>query len=166
MILLKVADIIIHTIEKLCTALLIIMTLSIFVQVVNRTFFKGAFYWAEPAAILCMIWIALLASVSAVHYGHHTRIDFFLSKLSPFSRKIVETINYVACAIFLLLLSYHSWPIIKISMHKTIVSMPFFSKSVYYWPIVIGGVLMMCYYLLQAILLWVKLPSTSEMGGE
>lgn len=164
MIFVKIAECIVDLIEKICTVLLVIMTLSIFAQVINRTFFKGAFYWAEPAAILCMIWIALLASVSAVHYGHHTRIDFFFLQLSPDKRKILETINYIVCAIFLVVLAYNSLPIIKISMHKTIISIPFLTKCVYYLPILIGGTLMMIYYILQAVLIWVDVPSTAKAG--
>ena len=164
MIFVKVAAFIVDLIEKIGTVLLVIMTLSIFAQVINRTFFKGAFYWAEPAAILCMNWIALLASVSAVHYGHHTRIDFFFLQLSPEKRKILETINYIICAVFLVVLAYNSLPIIKISMHKTIISIPFLTKCVYYLPILIGGTLMMIYYLLQAILIWIEVPSTSKAG--
>ena len=43
MIFVKIAECIVDLIEKICTVLLVIMTLSIFAQVINRTFFKGAF---------------------------------------------------------------------------------------------------------------------------
>jgi len=163
----KVLDVIVDIIAKLCCVLLLMMTGATFAQAIYRYVFQGAFYWAEPTAILCMIYITFMASVVAVHWGAHTRVDYFVNLLPPFLRKIVDSFVNLVCAAFCIILSVNAMPIIETTCHTALNGLRFLNRSFYYWSILIGCALMSLFFVVRTVNLWMgENADLTGTGGE
>lgn len=135
-------------VEQFCTILFIVMTSITFFQVVGRYVFGKSFFWAEEMARFSMIWIAFLGSAVAVSERAHTRIDFFINLLSPRIRKYVEIFDATACLIFIVVVSYNSIGMVKITMRNlsTGLRVPL---SIIYIALPVSGILMILYFIIQ-----------------
>jgi len=135
-------------IEYFCTLLFVVMTTITFFQVVGRYLFGKSFFWAEELSRFTMIWIVFLGASVAVSQKAHTRIDFFINLLPPGIRRLIGIFDTVACMTFMLVVSYYSIGIVKISMRNlsTGLRVPL---GFIYIALPVAGVLMTLYFLLQ-----------------
>ncbi|MDR1510823.1 MAG: TRAP transporter small permease [Synergistaceae bacterium] len=149
----KYADILIKLIEGICTALLILMTVVCFAQVINRYVFSRGFRWAEEMAIYANVWLIFLGAVVCVRRDRHTRIDFLLLILPYKVRKFLEIFGYLICIVFLALLTYHIQPLIKGSKIAKSIGMRI-PLNVLNYAVPVGSVLMIVYLTLMIYLKW------------
>jgi C4-dicarboxylate transporter DctQ subunit len=151
---------IIKAIEWAGISLMIAMSVVTFIQVIYRYVFKGSFFWAEEFAIMSMIYVTFLGATLAVRKGSHTRIDFLINKFKY--KRYIEALNNVICAAFLAYLGYSSLPIIKTTSIQKTIGMQI-SRSLYYYAILIGCILMVLYLL---VLAYCKITNFNIESGE
>lgn len=146
----KILNITVKLIEGCCFALLAVMVAVTFAQIINRSIFNGAFFWAEECAIFTMIWIAFMGSAVAIRKGSHTRIDFLIAMLPSGMKRGIEVLNYLLMATFVGILGYNSLPIIKMASRQVTVGMGV-PRSVMYYSMLIGCICMGGYLVLLAV---------------
>lgn len=86
-------------------AILAVMALSVFVQVVMRTLGLVGIDGLEEIPRYLFIWLVMIGGAAAMWRNEHTILDYFINKLSPRVRALVIAFtNAVAIALFLYLL--------------------------------------------------------------
>lgn len=146
---LRYMDYVIKAIEMICVALMILMTVATFVQVIDRYIFHSSFFWSEESAIMGMIYITFMGATLAVRKGRHTRIDFLINMFPPKGKRYIDALDNIICAAFLAFLGYSSLPIIRNTSSQRTVGMGV-SRALYYYAILIGCILMVFYLLILA----------------
>lgn len=81
--------------------MLMVMTGTIFYQVILRYIFSLPNIWAEELSRFLFVWISLLGSAVAIRRNCHLKIEFFLDILRPKARAAVEVIIYLLVMVFL-----------------------------------------------------------------
>ncbi len=157
----KIFSFLIKAIEKLCFALMLVMTFVTFAQAVNRYVFAGSFFWAEECAIWSMIWITMLGSTVALSRSKHTRIDFLINMFPAKVKKWIEVFDYVIIAAFLGYLGYASLPVVE-KTGRLISPGLKLPRSIMFYAVLAGCVLMVVYALLLA---FKKATGMAEEGG-
>ncbi len=146
----KLLKIIQTILEKTCAALMIIMALASFAQVINRFVFDGSFFWTDEIIIFSMVWLTFMGSALAVSKNSHTRIDFFITLLPETFRKYVVAFGNLVCAVFVAVLVYFSIPVFEMNM--SIISPALnWPMSVSYVAIILGSIIMFVFFVMLAI---------------
>jgi len=76
-------------------AMVPVMTVIIFVQVVLRYVFQSPFSWAEELARYLLVWITCLGSAYAIRSGMHISISYLKNKLQGPAQTVVTALVYV-----------------------------------------------------------------------
>ena len=105
-------------IARLClivaaTCLFVIVALNA-VNIGSRVFFNYAFSWAEEAEVFVMILSVFAAAVAASWRNAHMKLEMFVNRLPPASRRAVVTIITVFGAGILLMLSASSYQVVSL----------------------------------------------------
>jgi len=114
----RICDAIEKTINISITLLLMLMTLVIFYQVVLRYVFQSANIWAEEFARYAFVWVVLLGSASAIRHFQHIRIDFAVTLFPKKAQAVIEVINYLLIAGFLIALIRYGYLITLRTGHQ------------------------------------------------
>lgn len=150
----KILNSIEKIISKVLVGVLFVMLVAMlavtFSQVVARFIFGKAIFWAEEAAILCLIWTTFLGSAVAMSRDAHTKIDFAINLLPAKLKSVVEIIDYIVITVFVGMLAKYSLPIINSTgkMMTTGLKIP---RSIIYYAVLFGAILIMIYCLILAI---------------
>lgn len=146
----KVLDVFILIVEKICAVLMAIMTAVTFAQAFARYVLNHSIYWAEESAIFCMIFITFFGALIALKRENHTRIDFVLMKFPPHIRKWVEVFNYLLITAFLCYVCYKAYPVIQ-TQARFRTPGTHMRRSMYTIPIMVNGILMIIYSVFLAV---------------
>ena len=146
----KKLDYLTKAIEAICAVLIALVTILTFVQVIRRFIFSAAFPWAEEIAIYIMIWITFLGAVLCLRYQEHTRIDAFINLFPVKIRKWIEAFDLLVCFAFMMLLSYHSIPLLKM-MGKFTSAASKTPMYLVYSCILVSGILMIPYFIILIV---------------
>ncbi len=104
-----------HLEESICSLLLAVMSVVIFLQVLGRTFgFNIA--WNEELARYLYIWLIYLGCAYAVKMRRHIRVELTLLVLKRRGHFIIGLISNVLFLIFAVVVACESVPILK-KMH-------------------------------------------------
>lgn len=143
----KKLDYLTRVIEAIVAVLMAGITILTFVQVVRRFVFGAVFPWAEELAIYGMIWVTFFGAVLCVRYSEHTRIDAFILVLPHKIRKWIEALDLVICFVFMLLMSYYSIDLLKMTgkLLSTAARLPMYYV---YSALLVSGVLMIPYFII------------------
>ncbi|MCD7908587.1 MAG: TRAP transporter small permease, partial [Clostridium sp.] len=95
-------------IDRLCTALLVLMVVVCFIQVFNRYVIGQVFFWAEEFTLYALIWMTFLGAAIAVRQDAHTKIDFFVNLLPLKGVKVMHIVAHLLCLGYILAISYLS----------------------------------------------------------
>lgn len=76
-------------------AMVPVMTVIIFVQVVLRYVFQSPFSWAEELARYLLVWITCLGSAYAIRSGMHISISYLRGKLKGPAQTVVTAVIYI-----------------------------------------------------------------------
>lgn len=93
-----------HTVEALAVALLLIESLILFISVVFRYFLHSPLVWSDELAQSLFIWLCMLGAVVALNRSEHMRLTAVVSRLSPFHREWLETFGLMVVLVFACLL--------------------------------------------------------------
>ncbi|SFO20614.1 C4-dicarboxylate transporter, DctQ subunit [Roseovarius lutimaris] len=100
--------------ESIIAALLGLMTIITFANVVARYVFNSNILWALELTVFLFGWLVLLGASYAVKKHSHLGVDAVLNMTSPPVRRILALISVTACLLFSLLLlkgAYDYWAV-------------------------------------------------------
>lgn len=95
--------------ETLIAAILGVMTLVTFSNVVARYLFNSNILWALELTVFLFGWLVLLGASYAVKKHAHLGVDVILNLLAPSARRVLALISVGCCLIFSLLLLKGAW---------------------------------------------------------
>ncbi|MCP4629921.1 MAG: TRAP transporter small permease [bacterium] len=94
-------------VERICAALVGIMVVVIWFEVVERYFLHLGFTWTEELSRYVMIWAALLAVSCGAFYREHIGLDIVKRFLPPTGGRIlIISLDLVSLAFFIFLAWY------------------------------------------------------------
>ena len=92
----KKLDVVLDRIEEiLCTALAIVMAVSILIQVINRNTVKMPIVWCEELARYCMVWLIFVGISAGVKKGSHIGVDVLVNLLPAAMKRGVKIFTNV-----------------------------------------------------------------------
>ncbi|WP_294609181.1 TRAP transporter small permease [Roseovarius sp.] len=103
-----------HIEESVIAALLGLMTVVTFANVVARYVFNTNILWALELTVFMFGWLVLLGASYAVKKHSHLGVDAVLNMTSPPMRRVLALISVGACLLFSLLLlkgAYDYWAV-------------------------------------------------------
>ena len=95
--------------KVLIMAMVLLMTLVIFAQVVMRYVFLSPFAWAEEVGRYLLIWISSLGAAYAVRQGMHISVIFISNKLKGYTGVIVGMVIHLMVIAFSLICVVHGF---------------------------------------------------------
>ena len=90
-----------------------VMTVTIFVQVINRNITHVSVGWFEELARYCMITVIMFASEIVFRTNEHMRLQIIVDKLKGKARVIVERLVHVLIIFFSVVIMSGSFSLIK-----------------------------------------------------
>ena len=134
----KLLNFIREALKVFCCVVLTLMSVIVFMQVVNRNIFGGSFVWVEELAGMCMVGITFLGAALATSTNAHTRIDFIILKLPKRGNAV--------CAAFVCVLGYYSIPLIRQTINSLTprLKLPY---ALNYIVVLLSAVLMLIYFI-------------------
>ncbi len=89
----------------ICVAMLIVMSIVVFIQVIFRFILKASLPWSEELCRYLLVWVSFLGGAYGVKTGAHLGIEAVTLLMPKKVRKVVEVIvlliGIVLCAIIL-----------------------------------------------------------------
>jgi TRAP-type C4-dicarboxylate transport system permease small subunit len=98
--------------ETLVGALMAVMILDIFVQVVFRYGLESSLSWSEELARYLFVWVIFIGASVAVRRGQHIALTAITGALPEPLRSFATALTLVAFIVFLLVLVWTSIPLI------------------------------------------------------
>ncbi|MBM7070261.1 TRAP transporter small permease [Actibacterium sp. 188UL27-1] len=95
--------------ETLISALLGLMTVLTFANVVARYGFNSNILWALELTVFMFGWLVLLGASYAVKKGIHLGVDIIVLALAPPMRRILGLMAVTACIVFSFLMLKGAW---------------------------------------------------------
>lgn len=81
-------------------AMVPLMTLIVFTQVIMRYVFNSPFTWAEEMSRMLMIWISCIGSAYALKTSQHISLNYFRLKMKGITEAIVILFSHISLMIF------------------------------------------------------------------
>ena len=92
----KVADFFSNFETRLSYVLIVLLTVILSVQILNRYIFSTSFVWLEEIARISFVWLIYFSVASAARENSHIRVGLIDMFVSP---KVVRRLNYLADAL-------------------------------------------------------------------
>ena len=138
--------------ETVLIALLSVMVVMAFLQVVLRNLFSSGIFWADILLRHLLLWLGFLGAAIATSENRHINIDALRRFLSPKVRSSVEVLTDLFAAGICYLLAKASWTFVQGEMadHRTV----FENIPAWYAEIIlpVGFGLLVVHFLIRAIL--------------
>jgi TRAP-type C4-dicarboxylate transport system permease small subunit len=146
----KVSSRIYNTMKAFVAALLMLMTVFIFYQIIMRYVFNSAPSWTEEAARYLFIWSSFVAAGMGVREHIHIGIDAVVNILPAPLRRLTQ---YVVALIILALgafLTWYGWKVVGITYSQLSPAMGF-PIGIVYSAAPCMGMLMMLFSILDLV---------------
>jgi TRAP-type C4-dicarboxylate transport system permease small subunit len=95
-----------------------VMIFSIADQIVLRYVFAKANAWSEELARYSFVWLVMLGASIATRRARHMNIDFFVNKLPPFSKLLVEMSTRALASLFFGVLVWKGAELCRMTMRQ------------------------------------------------
>jgi TRAP-type C4-dicarboxylate transport system permease small subunit len=130
-------------------SLVIMLTLTVF-QVVMRYVFNKPTSWSEEITLFTLVWFGYVAMAIGVRKDTHISLEFLYDHLGAKGKKILDIVRYSLLLALALMMTYYSFPMIKIGMTNAMPATGI-SRAVLYAPALFGGLLMSLFSLVNLI---------------
>ncbi|WP_109075738.1 MULTISPECIES: TRAP transporter small permease [unclassified Azospirillum] len=129
-------------------ALLGLMTLLVFANVVLRYLFELSLPWVEELTRFMMIWVAYLGAGLALRAGAHVSVDLLQDAVAPRLARIMRIAVALSVLVFLVTVAWYGWIYAQFTMRQTspVLELPL---GAVYLAIPIGCALMALHLLLS-----------------
>lgn len=135
----------------LLVAMVLLMTLVLFAQIIFRYFMQQPLIWSEELALVLMIWITFLGSALLLATNEHISIDFMVELMPPVWQRLTAVVVAVLLLLFNLALAYGSWLVAQRTVGSTSPGLGI-SMAWHYGGTVIGGLLLAAVSLEELVL--------------
>ena len=136
--------------EYLVSALLVLMVVVVFLQVIFRFVLHASLPWSEELSRYILVWLSFLGAAIGVRKGAHIGVEVVVS-LFPKTLKVAATLFVHAVSmVFFSLLIFYGWRILGVVGRQLSPAMEW-SMAIPYSAICVGGVLMLAYALEHAV---------------
>ena len=125
-----------------------LLTIIVFMQVINRNFFDHSFTWVEEVASMAMVFVTYMGAAMATINNSNTRIDFFIRKLPRPVYNVFEVLDDGICIVFLVVITAMSYKLM-LSNWSMVTPALRLSQGINYFAIMLGCILMIIFYLIQ-----------------
>lgn len=154
-----------NVIEKVLLILvgimLMVMTGAIFYQVILRYVFSIPNIWAEELTLFLFAWISLLGSAVAIRRNSHLRIEFFIERVKPKVRAILEIITYLLIFFFLAVVLKYSITLCASTVNNLSAGLRI-PMAIPYSSITVGCIMMILFTIEAILKSWCVLTAKSE----
>lgn len=147
----KIIDRINVGIRWIAGGLLFFILVITFMQVVLRYVFHSPTMWAGVVAIIMLTWFSYFVISLAVYDGRHISLDFFYLRCKKTTRKALDAVRHVLTASFAGLMVHYGFRAAVLSKDVAIPTIGFLNRGVAYIPLVISGVLIILYSIVNLI---------------
>jgi TRAP-type C4-dicarboxylate transport system permease small subunit len=105
--------------KVILNAMLFLMVLLIFLQVVFRFVFDNPLGWTEESARFLLVWITFLGAAYAMASGAHIGIDAVVRLFPEGVKKVITVVAWLASVSFFILLVWQGFELANRSMGQT-----------------------------------------------
>lgn len=113
---LKLREWLIKALEIVVMIATAILVLDVIWQVFTRYVLRDPSTWTEELATMLLMWVALLGASVAFHRKGHLGVDYFIGKLSPNNKTLVELLVYLIIAFFAVIMIYGGYKIVSFTL--------------------------------------------------
>ncbi len=152
-------------INKIIVLFFIVMSGSVFVQILFRYCFHKPIYWSEELPRVMLIWLTFLGAGVAAKRRTHLGITLLTSKLSPEKQVVLQLIANFLTMAFLLVLIYGGvvMTILTMPNRSAALQMP---TGLVYLAVPVGGTMMFFHLFNQTIKLVKMLSKQGDRGAK
>ncbi len=151
----RALDKVIHFKRYICAVLLIIMTSITFVQVVMRFVFRAPFSWSEEVTLMFLVWFGYICMSVDIYTDSHAALYFLYNKLPPVLKKLADLLRHGALLWLFCEMVKYGWIITKMNLPKPQPA-THFSQGWLFAPLVVGGLFMALYALVNLLMVLLK----------
>lgn len=134
-------DALVAAIRWLLVAMLLAMTVVLFLQIICRYFFQVPLVWSEEMALVLMLWITFLGSALLQASNEHIGIDFLVRLLPHVTRRALEIVAGLLMFAFNCALAYGAWLVVQAVAGSITPGMKI-SMAWHYGSTLVGGLLL------------------------
>ena len=136
--------------KAVCCALLIIMLLITFFQVVMRFIFNSPFSWSEELTLIFLVWFGYLCMPIHIFHDSHAALYFLYNRLPVALKKAVDIMRHGLLMWLFSQMIVYGYTITKLNMPK-LQPATRVSQGWLFAPLIVGGVLMLIYCALNLL---------------
>lgn len=140
-------------IEGFCALLMVVLTVTVFIQVFNRFVLQTPLAWSEDLAMLLYQWVVFVGAALGVKRLRHFGIELVVRQFPERLRHRVELLTPLMMLIVAVVMIAQGYTLVKINFNRTFATM----DLSYIWaflPIPLGGVLIVIYLIQLEIRRW------------
>ncbi len=97
--------------------------------------------WSEDVPMVIFVWMTFIALAVATRRGENIRVTYFIEKLSPLNRLVLELVMHALVIAMMALIFWYSFDVIRLQLRGTMLSTGW-SKAVIWFPLPLGMALM------------------------
>ena len=140
--------------EYICAALMALLVLFLFTQVVARYLLQSPPDWTEELARTVFLYATFVGGALAVARNMHLKIDSAVKLLPPRGQSWMRLITNIIAIVFLSVVLYQSAIMLPKLSFQPLTALPFMSKAWFFASVPIGCALMLVYELHHS---WVEI---------
>ena len=145
-----------HLEEVVCCTALVVISISVFAQVIARYLLEIALHWTEEVAAIAMVWAVYTGASLCVRERYHIRIMVFVQNLPlKFSKSIIFAADFIWIAFSLFMVKI-SWEYLAVMWKFPSVSPSLGINQFYPQTILVLGYTLMSIRLVETYYLWFR----------
>jgi TRAP-type C4-dicarboxylate transport system permease small subunit len=110
-------DILWRGLEILMVAILGVMVILVFSNVVARYVFDAAITWAEEVSRFLFVWLTFVGASIGLHRGIHLGMDLMVARLTSHRRLVIEIANHIIILGFFAVWGFGGVALIKANLN-------------------------------------------------
>ena len=145
-----------HLEEVVCCTALVVISISVFAQVIARYLLEIALHWTEEVAAIAMVWAVYTGASLCVRERYHIRIMVFVQNLPlKFSKSIIFAADFIWIPFSLFMVKI-SWEYLAVMWKFPSVSPSLGINQFYPQTILVLGYTLMSIRLVETYYLWFR----------
>lgn len=96
--------------------LMVVLTISVFLQVIFRFVIDNPLAWTEELARYCLVWLTFLGAAYAMSLKAHIGVEFFTNLFPPVGKKVIHVLASIVSIMFFILMIFQGLSLASNSM--------------------------------------------------
>jgi TRAP-type C4-dicarboxylate transport system permease small subunit len=117
-----------RVLEYVCAALLIVIVVIVFANVIARYFFSSPLHWSDEVAQFLFLWLSYIGALAALMAGRHYSVPNLIDMLPSKARFAAATFSDLIVLAILAVLVWYGWQLVdRLSFQtSTAINLPMF----------------------------------------